>query len=429
MKKWFWILMALILPAAGAAAQENTVVALPTVAPLSVVEIADVVGYTAASLKEYYDAASYGLDGEDYQAPRMTAEERERAKALLSAYQAGKRPAENVLNKLENVVVGVYTLNPEDYGGETLFTLLPVDPLTDEQILEVIDAFAQSGQTFDPDALSYTNCARGGGIETTRFFQEEENNRRDIVTDLYVRQGFTSEATFTPIVSDDGLGWVTLDSEAYCGLDSFMFKPYRPMTDDELLGFVIYTEVGDPTEYGKYAEYEKQLRIELARLLGAPLVLTRIYESIGRMGDSNISYDDERAYSVTFEAIDGTTYWGALDTDTGEVLTANVWLESGLLFSDLHLDPFDEKWAEIAKDAVRAMRGDGVAITSAESRGECWLNEAGYGVLVDVVMEDGGYYTVRIAYQNESVYGGLFYQSHGPNLERMYPDEMFVKNN
>ena len=90
----------------------------------------------------------------------MTAEEIERANALLDSYQAGTRPQQNVLNKLDNVVVGVYTLKPGDYEGETLFTLLPVNPLTDEQILEVIDAFARSGQTFDPDALSYkTACA------------------------------------------------------------------------------------------------------------------------------------------------------------------------------------------------------------------------------------------------------------------------------
>ncbi len=427
MRKWFLILMMLALPAAGAAAQENEVVALPAVEPVAQVDVSSVVDYTTAPLREYY--AWEGGEPVDEQAPRMSAEESERAETLLRDYQAGARPQQNVLDRMENVVVGVFTLSPGDYEGETLFTLLPVTPLTDEQILEVIDAFAQSGRTFDPDMLSYKNCMRGGGIEATRFFQEDERTRRSILRDLYIRQGLNAKTAYTPLVSDDGLGMASLDPDAYCGLEDFLFLPCCRMTDEELLSYLIYREGGDAAEYGKYTEYEKTLRAELMRVVGAPLVLTRLYESMGRMGDSNVSYGDERAYSVSFEAIDGTNYWGALDADTGEVLTANVWRESGLLYSDLHLDPFDEKWAEIAEDVVRAARGDGVAIASAESRGECWLNEAGYGVQVDVVMEDGGYYTVKIAYQNGAVYGGLNYESHAPNLERMYPDEMFAKDN
>jgi hypothetical protein len=425
MKKWIGILLALALPAAGASAQANEVVTLPTVAPLQAVEVSSATDYTTAPLREYY--AWEGGEPVDEQAPRMSAQERERARQLLVAYQSGKRPAQDVLDKLDNVVVGVYTLKPEDYSGETLFTLLPVGPLTDEQILEVIDAFARSGQTFDPEALSYRNCMRGGGIEATRFYQADERDRRGILRDLYIRQGLAAKAVYTPLVSDDGLGMATLDPDSYSGLDVFLFLPHRQMTDDELLSYLIYREGGDSTEYGNYAGYEKTLRAELTRVVGAPLVLTRIYESIGRMGDFDVSYDDERVYTVSFEAIDGTSYWGALDVDTGKLLRANVWQESGLLYSDLHLDPFDAKWAAIAKETVLAARGDGAAVASAESCGECYLSEAGYGVLVNVVMEDGGQYTVQIAYQNESVYSGLSYQSHAPNLERMYPDEMFEK--
>jgi len=420
MKKWFGILLALTLPLAGAVAQENEVVALPAVAPLTVVEVADGVDYTAAPLKEYYEADDGGWEGENYQAPHMTAEEAGRAGELLADYQNGKRPKQTVLDKLENVVVGVYTLNPEDYGGETLFTLLPVDPLTDEQILEVIDAFAQSGRTFDPGALSYQNCMRGGGIETTRFFQMDENSRRDILKDMYVRQGLTSERAFTPLVSDDGLGWVTLNTEAYCGMDSFMFLPYRPMTDDELLGYVIYTQSGDPAEYGNYAAYEKQLRLALKNLLGAPILMTLENEGMGVMGQFNVAYGDEAVYSATFITPDDVRYFGYFDVDTNKLLSASLHRPNTFQYSDLYLNPFDKQWLTVAKDAVTQLRADGMAISAAESYGEIHVQYAGYGALIDVIMEDGSHYELAIPYQSGAVGNCIDYQTSTLDPDQLY---------
>ncbi len=431
MKKLFILLLVLSLPVAGAAAQANEVVALPAVTPLETVEVSDAADYSTAPLREYYGTDDDEAQVVDEQAPRMSAEEKERARALLTAYQNGKRPEQNVLNKLENVTVGVYTLNSEDYEGETLYVLLPINPqipgtqLTDDQILEVIDAFAQCGQTFDPDALSYKNCMRGGGVDVSRFMQEEERERWRILTELYTRQGFVSEAPFTPLVSDDGLGMVKLDPDAYCGMDKFTFFPCRPMTDDELLGYVIYDQRGDPTEYGNYAAYEKQLRLELARLMGAPLVMTRQDESLCRMGDCSVNYDDETVYYASFVTPDGTQYFGNLDIETGQVLVADEWNAASLVYSDLYLDPFDEKWLDIARAAVTNARSDGMAIRTVESQGEVWLQDAGYGASVRVTMEDGSYYDVRIAYQNEEVFGGLWYECRAPRLDRMYPNAIF----
>ena len=422
MKKWFLLLLMLALPFA-ASAQENEVVVLPTVAPVTQVQVSQAADYTSASLAGYYE--SMQLEGDDYQAPHMTAAEAARAKELLAAYQAGTRPTQSVLNKTENVVVGVYTLPPADYEGQTLYVLLPVHPLTDEEMLELIDAFAQCGQTFDPDALTYQNCMRGGGNSSSRFIQQEEADRRSVLRDLYIRQGFTSEVAYTPLVSDDGLGLAMLDPDAYCGLESFPFYPARPMTDDELLRTVMYTETDDPTEFCNYAAYEKQLRLELTRLVGAPMVMTRQDECMGVMGDFNINYDNEKVYCASFNAADGTSYWGCLDVDTNKALSINVWQECGLTYSDLHLNPFDEKWLTIAKDAVLAARSDNMAIASTQSEGEIPIQDAGYGVSVDVAMADGSYYSAQIAFQNEAVYGGLTYESHAPNLARMFPDGFF----
>jgi hypothetical protein len=419
MKKWFLILLALALPVTGATAQENEVVALPTVAPLVQVEVSSAADYSTASLAEYY-TPSETESAVDEQMPHMTAEEGERARTLLKAYQAGTRPAENVLNKLEYVVVGVYTLNLEDYEGETLYTLLPVTPLTDEQILEVIDAFAQSGQTFDPDALSYKNCMRGGSIEASRFFQEDERNRQSILRDLYIHQGLTSKAVYTPLVSDDGQGMATLDPDSYCGLERFLFLPCRQLTDDELLGYVIYTESGDPTEYGNYEAYEKQLRAELARVAGAPLVMTREYEGMGRMGDFNTRYDDEKVYYAYFLAPDGTQYGGYLDVAANKLISANIYRPNTFQYSDLHLNPFDEQWLAVAKDAVLRLRGDGMGIQTLESHGETDVQYAGYGVIIDVIMEDGSDYEMAIPYQTGTASNWITYDTKALDTDQLY---------
>ena len=388
-------------------------------APLQQVEVSTAVDYTSASLAEYYTPGGTEC-AVDEQMPRMSAEESERAAALLQDYQAGERPAENVLNKLENAVVGVYTLNPEDYEGETLYTLLPVTPLTDEQILEVIDAFAQCGQTFDPDTLSYRNCMRGGGIEASRFLQEEERERMNTLTDLYIRQGFVSETAYTPLISDDGLGMVTLDPDSYCGMEDYHFFPCRRMTDDELLRFVIYTETGDPTEYGNYAAYEKRLRLELSRLMGAPLVMTRQYEGMSEMGDFSVKYGDETVYYASFQTLDGVQYGGYLDVETDRVVSANLYLPYTLQYSDLYLDPFDGQWLAVAQEAVSQLRGDGMEIRAVESRGETDVQDAGYGVMVDVIMEDGSYYNVQIAYQTGAVCGWITYDTHTLDPDQLY---------
>jgi hypothetical protein len=113
-----------------------------------------------------------------------------------------------------------------------------------------------------------------------------------------------------------------------------------------------------------------------------------------------------------------------LDVDAGVALSVSVWKENRLAYSDLHLDPFDARWTEIAKAAVLNLRGDGVAVKTAESSGEAWLSMAGFGVIVNVTMEDGGVYTLRIAYQDDSLYDGLSYQSHAPDVNAMFANDL-----
>ena len=261
---------------------------------------------------------------------------------------------------------------------------------------------------------------RGGGIEATRYFQLEENARRTALRDLYIRMGFTSESPYTPLVSDDGLGMVTLDDEAYSGLDNFLFLPMRAITDDELLSYEIYVETGDPAEYGNYTAYEKQLRQELRQLLGAPLVMTLENEGMGVMGQFNVAYDDETVYYASFLTPEGVRYYGYLDVNTNELLSASLHRPNTFQYSDLYLDPFDEQWLTVAKDAIMQLRSDGMAISTAESYGEISVQYAGYGALIDVIMEDGSYYELAIPYQTGAVGNWIGYQTSTLDPDLLY---------
>lgn len=199
MKRWiaFALAAALAMPAAGLAegvVQEapdiDLNVAIETASPAAYLPDESVyAGYDGwqpswATSTDYVPPRDSGdMFEPEIQTPGLTEGEQARAAALLDAYQKGEKTGngEKVLNVDSDVVVGVYALNPEDFDGETVYTLLPSVCLTDEQLLSIIDAFHQLGQTFDPAGLNYRNCARGGGIETSRFLTASEQERCDII--------------------------------------------------------------------------------------------------------------------------------------------------------------------------------------------------------------------------------------------------------
>lgn len=207
------------------------------------------------------------------QRPQLTAGETARAKALLEKVHSGELAytGESVLDKMEDVVVGVYTLDPEDYDGERAYVLLPGPCMTDEQLLALIDAFDRLGLTFDPEALSYRNCARGGGIECSRFLTDEERERYTRLANLIERglldtAGIQAEEAIRP----------KLDSRYYCGMEDFTLRPYRAMTDEELCTMLIKTGVHDMTDVLDADAVEKTSRELLCRNLGCPLSMTLV---------------------------------------------------------------------------------------------------------------------------------------------------------
>lgn len=259
-------------------------------------------------------------------------------------------------------MVGVYALNPDDYDGETVYVLLPGTCLTDEQLLSIIAAFDELGLTFDPDALNYRNCARGGGIETTRFPSSEERERYDTLAES-IRRGLLS-------VPDDveELARVSRLNEAYfSGMTWFSFRPYRSMTDEELIALLVAQDVRDMSGEIDYDEVESRSREALNAVFHCPLSmkLTGIYTNGSYIlllftadGEwlpdytaegracygANFTYTDESGMEV-----DAITQF---DKETGEWVSMSVMHDDGL---DVNENPEDTSGATPEKiDAALA---------------------------------------------------------------------------
>ena len=424
MKKTRWIcwllLLCLALPAL--AVQENVVVPLPIVEPLKELKPqATSSPYSVERMASYYGVEQEGSPAQwqTYQSPQLSPEEILHLEESQRQYDTGKRPEGSALEKTEGVQVGVYALRPEDYEGQQVYTLLPGRELTGNELLQLIDAYTQLGLTFTPENLSFRNCARGGGVEASRFWQEDERQRRAILTDLYRRQGTRPDTPFTPHPGDDGMGSVSLLAEDYAGLDEFGFYPYRQMTDEELLRLIDYWEEGETVEPTQYAANEKRTRQELARLLNAPLSLERTSEEMGIASQNTVYLESIPVYNAWFTSATGEdSYFAMLDPATDRVVFA--WPQFSvkhLKYSDLHLDPYDQKWQDIAQAYIEGIRQDGVQIASIQSRGEVAMQNIGFGAGFAITMEDNSYYDVTVAYQTERVEGGVMYLMQPPRPE------------
>jgi len=309
MKKTMLILaLCLLLPLCALAVEAGVVEEAPMVDVSA--EEAQAVSYLPDASYYAYDTwlpewendetwtESHTYDGEMYedvyQNPRMTAGEGKRALRLLAQYKAGEiaYTGESVLEKMEDVVVGVYALDPAEYDGETVFTILPGPQMTDDQLLAVIDAFAQLGLTFDPDALNYRNCARGGGIESTRFFADEERARYSMLWDKVERGIIPTDAAYAGLIRNP-----QLDDAYFCGMNDFSIKPYRSMTDEELMSVMMAIGVRDMSAEIDFDGVERRSRDVLRKTVGTPL----------SMEMSNV--DQDGSYIPTLYTADGQEGW------------------------------------------------------------------------------------------------------------------------
>lgn len=280
------------------------------------------------------EADEDGCYDEVEQRPRLTAGETARAKALLARVQAGELAytGESVLDRMEDVIVGVYTLDPEDYDGERAFVLLPGTCLTDEQLLALIDAFDQMGLTFDPDALSYRNCARGGGLECSRFLTAEERERYTQLAKL-IERGLLDADVFSSTQAVQP----KLDSRFYCGMEDFTLRPYRTIPDEELCAMLTQSGVHDRSSELDLDALERDSRELLHKRLGCPLSMTLEYmfyeggytpAQFDANGNQAWSSEARSSYGAffTYRTAEGIEVYASttFDRETGELVSASA---------------------------------------------------------------------------------------------------------
>lgn len=376
---------------------ENQVVALPTSAPLPRLTFEDAGNeYGFGDREAYYAGQTVGL----------SAEEAARVPAVQLRYNTGERAAKSVLNQVENVVLGVYDLPAEQYEGEGVFTILPDRALTDEELLQLIDAFETLGRTFDPAALTWRNCMRGGSVESTRGYTAEEADRYTSLIGLYKRGTAAPERAFTALPCDDGVGIISLASGLYSGLEGFRFHPARRLTDEELLELAACEAGEQSATSDEYNTYEAQARKEMNRLLGMPLSAKRLAEFIDEENHFCVWGTDRQIYQVQFESADlpGRVLCAHIDTQTGLLAWGAIYGPTTGMYSDLHRDPFERKWQDIAAAWVREHLKDDIAIVGTECGGEVSLQSIGYGACVFVNLADGASYQLSIAFSSEQPY-------------------------
>jgi len=287
-----------------------------------------------------YVAGTYNEEAEMYQGtsnPFLTEGEIERANLLLLEYETGKKTGngKSILNITENVALGVYAVDPDDFNGEPFYHILPATNLTDEEILSIIDAYALMDYRFRPEKLSYKNTMRGGGEETSRHMMEEEFGRLHALAEMITYGYLDAE------IKADNL-FITLDSEYHKRMPNFKLLPYRSLTDEELVSWLLSMGYKDESDKYDFAAIEKQARAALYELLKLPLSMQR--ESIFPDGsyiivpfhkDGAIDWDTlekenreaRETYGATFTFIgdDGYTVNNIItfDTKTGAILAAS----------------------------------------------------------------------------------------------------------
>ena len=233
---------------------------------------------------------------------RLTTGERKRMDKLMAAYAAGERTGDgaSVLEAEKNVRVGVYALDPAEYDGERVMLLLPGNCLTDEEMLAILDAYHQLGETFDPDALNERNCVRGQMYLRSVTAEDEE---RWMSLKAQVERGILKREDVPQTLKA-----VEVDGASVLGSQNgkFIFTPYRRLTDDELLDDMFLCGIRNECEGVDIDAAERNARLALREKHSCPLSmkLTNLhaYDDYGQAGgrwgrmryiDLSFEYTDE----------------------------------------------------------------------------------------------------------------------------------------
>lgn len=269
------LVLALTLPSCALAITEGVVEEAPEVA----IELGAATRAAVLPDGHIYDELNYRppwadsteyvrqqIDGGSYyptmRLPELTAGEMARAEALLKGYEAGEQTGdgESVLGKTERVTLGVYPLDPGAFDGETAYVILPGTCLRDEELLALIDAFARLGKRFDPHGLNARNCMRGGMIDESRPYTQDELARMERLRSA-IQRGEVQKM-------DNVSMRVTLNSPYFDGKKAFTLLPYREMTDAQLAANLLAQGEHSLTEHIDFDTFEDRAREAMTIWLG-----------------------------------------------------------------------------------------------------------------------------------------------------------------
>ena len=324
--------LVLVLCPLAALASENTIEAAPEVT-LPQEEINDAASgdptyYTPTEQVYAYDPNEYLPTEEQYELigstadarlylPRLTDRELELYDKLMADLADGKDlhlEDQGYANKTEDVLIGVYPLDPAEFDGETYYVLLPPVQMGTSHLYSLVLAFEQLGLTFDPAALNARNCTRGGYYThpSTRYLSYEEQQRMDRILHQ-IHRGILEKESLKPETPclTVGTKWSTYEPIR------FRFYPYRSMTDDELAAFAFSEDTAwdiDPDAL------DAECRAFARSMLRLPLSMVSTDELMEAYADGGGSY------RFTFQPFYVDAKTGSFaEAKLGEPMDLTVW--------------------------------------------------------------------------------------------------------
>ncbi len=273
--------------------------------------------------EQYFPERGTTSEESQYKLPRMSDGELARYTELLEQVESGTLSLKDVpacVNRrdMDETSVGVYSLDPKDFDGETFYVILPYDQkMDDEQILSLIVSFRKLGISFDPDSLNERNCTRMAYTGVTRYLSREEESRRATLQDM-ISRGILTENNITPESA-------CFYTDRIPNYDPFRFYPYRSLTDNELAAFLFADHIAwgsDPTLVQRIAKLEAGCLVPLPN----DLIVTDSRVSTETNTLTAFSGDTFNRYDLYFERTSGQNYSNIV---TGELADIEIQMLEG----------------------------------------------------------------------------------------------------
>lgn len=150
----------------------------------------------------------------------------------LRQWNDGERPASPAPAKPFDTGFAILPTRAEAYGSDH-FAILPNRALTDEEMLQLVDAFHGQGRETLTTSQVWISVAHN---EITRFFTEDEAYRYNTtLNEAYVYEGLRPDGILTEDPTDHDIAYVVLNPHYTNGLEELWLFPNYEMTDEQIL--------------------------------------------------------------------------------------------------------------------------------------------------------------------------------------------------